>query len=292
MGACNAALAFHRIAPFPLVNNNLLRPRIVRKPVHIEQNGNYGSARADSYQPTEPPARSRRDGQRRGQTASGVNCEYPATRGQECGLPYPYSGIGGPGNGGYGGESPSIPGSRDQYYEKDEVLAALGNLSDTEVKRMVSSARIRLMGNSARPGHVEADDLFNDAVIRTMKLTRRWKRGVTPFTHLFKTMQSIGHQRFKQAATFTPLSETVGESPNRSLAILDAQTSVARLKEQLQGNEVALSVLESMMDDMRPRHAQVTLDISAEVYWAARKRIRRLAVRLRGAANFRRRARR
>jgi hypothetical protein len=59
---------------------------------------------------------------------------------------------------------------------------------------------------------------------------------------------------------------------------LDAQTSVARLKEQLRGDAIALNILESMMDEMRPRDTQQFLGISAEVYWAARKRIRRQAL--------------
>lgn len=188
-----------------------------------------------------------------------------------------------------GGETPSVLRSRGQYFEKDEVWEVLSRLSDTEIKQMVSAARIRLMGNSARPGHVEAEDLFIEAAIGTLERRRKWKRGIPTFTHFFKTMGSIRHQRFEQAARFTPLAEIIAASQDRSLAIMEAQASVARLKEHLRGDTIALNILESMTDEMRPRHAQHALGVSAKVYWAARKRIRRLAERLPDAAHFRRR---
>ena len=64
---------------------------------------------------------------------------------------------------------------------------------------------------------------------------------------------------------------------------MDAKASVARLNEQLRGDAIALNILDSMMDEMRPRDTQRFLGIRAEVYWAARKRIRRQAENLPGA---------
>lgn len=176
--------------------------------------------------------------------------------------------------------NPTIARTLDQCYGEDEIFTALRVLSEEEIKQMLSFARFRLMGNTARPGYVEVEDLFIDAVIRTMQRKRKWTRSVSGFNHFFAVMRSISHQRVKQAGRYTPLNEQVAASQNWSLSSLDAQTSVTRLKERLRDDVIALNILESMMDDMRPRDAQQSLRISAEVYWAARKRIRRLAEHL------------
>ena len=173
-------------------------------------------------------------------------------------------------------DNPSISRPLDKYYDEDGIFAALHDLSEEEIKRIQSLARIR-MGNTARPGHVEVEDLFIDAAIRTMERKRRWKRGVSISIHFLAVMRSICHQRVKQASRYTSLSEVIAEPHNWSLSILDAQTGVARLREILRDDAIALKVLESMSDEMRPRNAQRCLGISDKVYWAARKRIRRRA---------------
>jgi hypothetical protein len=164
-----------------------------------------------------------------------------------------------------------------QWYGEDEILAALAALSQEDFDQIVSFARSRLIGNTARPGYVEVEDLFVDAVVRTMMRKRRWTRGVGAFNHFFAVMRSIGHQRFKQANRFTPLGEFAVAPQNQNLSALDARTIVARLREQLQSDAVALNILGSMADEVNPRCAQETLGIGADVYWAARKRIRRAA---------------
>jgi hypothetical protein len=178
------------------------------------------------------------------------------------------------------------------YYENAEIFAALGDLSQKEIKRIQCIARHRLAGKTLRPGRIDADDLFMDAAIRTMQRKRTWTRGVSVCNHFLGVMRSIGHQRHKQAARYVPLNELVAASPGESLSAIDAQANVARLKEKLQKDAVGLSVLESMMDEMRPRNAQLFLGINDKIYWAARKRIRRIAEKLPGAPYHQRRSNR
>jgi len=169
-----------------------------------------------------------------------------------------------------------------QCYGDDEIFAALAALSQEDFDRMLRFARSRLVGHVSRPGYVEVEDLFVDAVVRTMMRKRHWARGVGVFNHFFAVMRSMGHQRFKQANRFTQLGEFPVTPQNQNLSALDARTTVARLKEQLRSDAVALTVLGSMTDEVNPRCAQATLGINADVYWAARKRIRRAAERLTG----------
>jgi DNA-directed RNA polymerase specialized sigma24 family protein len=172
-----------------------------------------------------------------------------------------------------------------KYHGKDEILAALHDLSKDEMNRLTMLARC-MVRNTARGGYVEAEDLFMDATVRTLRQTRRWKRSVSRFDHLLGVMRSIAHQRLKQSSRYVTLNELIAAPQGWNVSALDAHSIVVRLKDQLSGDAVALSVLESMADKMRPRNAQRSLGISTKVYWAARKRIRRRAEDLPGTAHF------
>jgi hypothetical protein len=190
-------------------------------------------------------------------------------------------------------ERPETNGPKDRnmprtHYDNQEVFAALRDLSMEEIRRIQSFARFRL-GGQTRPGHVEVEDLFADATIRTMARKRRWKRGVSSFNYFVAAIRSIGHQGFKQAVRYEPLSDVFPAAQGGDVSAGEALVIVARLKEQLCGDAMALEVLESMMDEMRPRRAQQSMGISAKVYWAARKRIRRRAEQLPAATAFWRR---
>ena len=168
-----------------------------------------------------------------------------------------------------------------KYYDRDEIFAALLDLSKGEMNRLTRLARC-IVRNTARAGYVEAEDLFMDATVRTLKQTRRWKRTVSRFDHLVGVMRSIAHQRLKQSSRYVTLNELIAAPQSWDVSAADAQTIIVCLKEQLSADGIALSVLESMADEMGPRNAQLCLGISDKVYWAARKRIRRLAENLPG----------
>jgi hypothetical protein len=170
-----------------------------------------------------------------------------------------------------------------KYYDKEEIISALRALSDEDIDQMLRFTRFRLMRNTARTAGVEAEDLFIDAAIRTIEQKRRWKREVSLFNHFVAVMRSIGHRRLKQASRYTRLNELVAAPQDWSPSALDAQNDIGRLRAQLRGDGIALDILGTMMDEMRPRDAQRLLGISVEVYWAARKRIRRQATNLPGA---------
>jgi hypothetical protein len=46
---------------------------------------------------------------------------------------------------------------------------------------------------------IEADDLLQEAIARTLTGNRQWNRQVTMFTHLFGCMRSIADERAKRA---------------------------------------------------------------------------------------------
>jgi len=161
--------------------------------------------------------------------------------------------------------------------------AALDALSDREIARLVGFARFRIM-RASRCGDTDAEDLFADAALLTLKMKRKWRRGISIFNHLVFLMRNICACRSKCASKYVPISD-LQPAPTIAQSAVDAEESIASLERALEGDSIALEVLETMRSEVAPRHAQKQLRISAAVYWAARKRIRRLALALEDTAH-------
>jgi DNA-directed RNA polymerase specialized sigma24 family protein len=126
--------------------------------------------------------------------------------------------------------------------------------------------------------HADAEDMLNEAVTRTLEPERRrWKRGISIHDHLLGCMRSIANEFF-QKANRQPASELLDShpaDPYRPDAALDARRHIHDLLHHLEGDVVALDVLQTLRDELLPPDAQDKLGITADVYWAARKRILR-----------------
>jgi DNA-directed RNA polymerase specialized sigma24 family protein len=181
-------------------------------------------------------------------------------------------------------ESPWLPSSPANQSEA-EIIAALEALSDTDIRHLVGFARYRILGLRGAADEAEADDLFSEAVMQTLKLKRKWKRGISFRNHLIACMRSIASSRFKRASRNVQLSPDQPDHFPALILILDAETKVHRLRGQLElaKDATAQQVLATLFDGLSPKQAQELLHMRPEVYQAARKRIRRLADKLFGA---------
>lgn len=175
------------------------------------------------------------------------------------------------------------PSPRPPHHDEAEVAAALDALSDREIARLVGFARFRIM-RASRCADTDAEDLFADAALLTLKMKRKWRRGISLFNHLVFLMRNICAHRSKCAAKYVPILDS-HPAPTVAQSTVDAEECIASLERALQGDSIALEVLETMRSEIAPRHAQKQLRISAAVYWAARKRIRRLALALEDTAH-------
>jgi hypothetical protein len=170
---------------------------------------------------------------------------------------------------------------------RDEIIAAFNSLSEEEKRRLKRYAHYRMAFVRGIVHDSDADDLYNEAVARTLEGTRKWKpvrRKIverTIFEHLVRTMSSIANELAKRGVKFTGLlGEHEAEGPDK--AAVEAREKTDRLRLRLQGDLPALNVLETMLDDKRPAEALKILNIPPNVYAAARKRIFRHAQRLFG----------
>lgn len=180
--------------------------------------------------------------------------------------------------------APSAPEAK--YHEKEEVLAAFCALSPAELERLRSYARIRMIPVRHRLHDADAEDLLHEALVKTLDgKTRRWRRGVSFMHHMAACMSSIVNNWFEQAGKYQDMQGFEGSDadadPSGDPALrFDAQERINRLRSELEDDGIALSVMETMMDGRSPVEAQAFLRVDNDVYWAARKRVRRCAQRL------------
>jgi DNA-directed RNA polymerase specialized sigma24 family protein len=164
------------------------------------------------------------------------------------------------------------------YHDRAEFLAAWEALSGAEIARLMNFARYRMAPVTGRLDDSNAKDLLHEALVKTLEGTRPWRRGL-PFTHhLFGCMRSISHNWFEQAGRHTELSDVHASSTSLDSA-LDAQSCIDWIRERLgqDGLQVALRVLECWLNGHTAAETQQILGIPEDVYWAARKQIRRRA---------------
>ncbi|HZQ55304.1 MAG TPA: hypothetical protein VFB14_24105 [Bryobacteraceae bacterium] len=166
---------------------------------------------------------------------------------------------------------------RSEYHDDDEVLEALRSLTDADLTRLENFARLRLERYGARCGDTDPADLVQDAVVRTCYGQRRWRRGVSILNHLASVISSQASNRLHQASRQVELTDTHSAPTSEPEAALDAAAEVERLNQRL--DPLARAVMQSVRYGYTPAEAKARLNITDDVYWAARKRIRREADR-------------
>jgi hypothetical protein len=198
-------------------------------------------------------------------------------------------------------ESPSLPSSdphatlshpsRDEanlsqedarFEARFEFLGAVGSLVREDIEVLLSYAHYRMLRVRGRVLHSDAEDLLSEAIIRTRDGRRTWNYRNIPFRiHLIGCMSSIAYEWSKKGSKYVALSDTQASKYNLE-AEVDAKLNVARLRQCLEDDSVALSVLETVMQGLTAKEAQESLNFNAHVYQAARKRLKRHYDRLFG----------
>jgi hypothetical protein len=166
---------------------------------------------------------------------------------------------------------------RDMGCDQDRTTAFAGSLGLSErlFKRETDPDRSRTVYSK------EADDLRQEAVIRTLDGRRNWSPHVDFETHLKGAMRSIAHEWMEvsnnalKAANHRHNGDIAADrrDPSRE----QAYSIIRRTILQLQGDSEALSVLDAMLDGKRPMDIRRLLAMDSKVYNAARRRVRRCA---------------
>jgi hypothetical protein len=174
-----------------------------------------------------------------------------------------------------------------EYATDAEVEAAIRALSDADGVRLRKVASFRARGLAGLGLGVSADDLLQEAIMRTLAGGRRWRKSVTFVKHLIKTLGSLAnHLRDElKGGTVVPATAEDPEGRLDGVALKSRMPDgerVAAANEQLatiskmfdKDDEVGL-VLEGLAAGMTGPEIQVDLNINETQYETIMTRLRR-----------------
>jgi len=167
---------------------------------------------------------------------------------------------------------------------REAVQAAIDALSAEERQRLKRFGYWRMARVTGRVRHADGDDLLQEAIARTLEGKRLWNPKHTFFYHLASCMSSIANELAKQGGRLTELIDPdFHPSNDENIQMeLEVKAHIDRLRKRLQGDTVALEVLQTLLDGEPPREARNALKLQPNIYEAARKRISRAANQLFG----------
>jgi RNA polymerase sigma factor (sigma-70 family) len=170
---------------------------------------------------------------------------------------------------------------------KDEVAAALSNLSDADLLRIENFARYRSYGLP----WIDWQDLFQEAVERALSGSRAWPKTVPFLAFLRETMRSIAHEelRHRLEGPVRGISDLpVGESESMPREVLNApdptpgperQIAAAQalntILAQFADDESALAVLRGLAEGSSPDEICRAANLTRTKYQSTQRRIRR-----------------
>lgn len=161
--------------------------------------------------------------------------------------------------------------------EARRIAAAIHALTPQERAMLYRYAQFKLLGASARLRDFDLMDLFQEAVMRTWEGTRVWNPEISFVLHLKGCIRSIADERFKAARQLYALECELQRELHKSTPVdhesWDAAGIFGQLRNRLKGDSVALGVLESILEGDSAAETRRKLNMEANVYNAARKRI-------------------
>jgi DNA-directed RNA polymerase specialized sigma24 family protein len=181
---------------------------------------------------------------------------------------------------------PQKPPDEGKYFSPGEAAEAIARLDDKGKATLRKIARSyweeRMSGPNAA---AEPDDLLQEAMVRTLQGTRRWRRSVTIIKHLIRTMESISWEayRARSARTHAWSEDTVdeidpGDRPDDSsqstvVDVVLAREELAQIESRFENDREALEVLRCRSIELPPSETCERLGIDRYCYNTVNKRI-------------------
>lgn len=157
------------------------------------------------------------------------------------------------------------------------VIKALHTLSESDVlklQRYADFVALRLRGEVF---HAGSQDLFQEAIARTMDDRRKQTVGVDIVTHLKGAIRSIANEYRVDAAREYAYSKIVGSDRATGSDSMDeeAEEILQRVRIRLKADKEALRVFDLLREGYTAAEIRKLLGIDAATYEAARKTIYR-----------------
>lgn len=182
------------------------------------------------------------------------------------------------------------PKEADAFLSLSEVQKELAALSEANIVRLRRMETL-LSGNNP------TTTLLTDAILKTWEGTRHWKRGMSPYAHLYSAMKSLANNDFKKKSSrkIIPISNDIREedlapsfsafSPSPEKLIIDeedkaerekaAQTLVNEIFDLFADDEEAMHVLMGEMYGLSAEEIRQKNGMELKQYHTTRRRISR-----------------
>jgi len=165
----------------------------------------------------------------------------------------------------------------------DEIREILDCLSNADLARLTKQARLLADGSG-----MAADDLFQEAIRRSLDGKRNCPRDVLFRVYLYGVMKSIAHEERKQWNRDKPLGGELNETnpilrkaderPNPEKAASERQEVdliITRIEELFADDAQGLTIIMGDIDGCTPAEICAIEPMTVKEYAAARKRVRR-----------------
>lgn len=178
--------------------------------------------------------------------------------------------------------------TKDDYLSDEEVRTALEELTIADM------IRLSMIIKKFEGRGFSTDDLVQEALVRILDGTRKWKRGMQMFPFLYSTMSSIADSNFKRKSTENAIkfskdqltedkiSKIHGESsPSPESLMIDNEAdevNAQRLQELFdlfKDDKDATLILMGEADGLVPEEIRKIGNMDKTRYDSTRKRIRR-----------------
>lgn len=191
---------------------------------------------------------------------------------------------------------------RDQEARAQEIVAsqeditkAFESLSDAQLLKLRNFSKLRLRAIWRKASGKSYEDLLSEAILGTLEGERKWyKERVNFIQHLLGVIRSISshwaekYDRNEGSVKWVnpsidpdgreidPISSVPSEAPNSERA-LEAKEQIEKVTEALSKDNMALEVLNGLLEEMKGPDIQEILGLSKIEYETIRKRISRTA---------------
>ena len=183
----------------------------------------------------------------------------------------------------------SVTSLTNEYASPRQAAEAIVGLSTQDKVDLRVSARTfweqRMRGPNVDS---DADDLFQEAVVRTLKGTRRWRKSVTIVMHLIRTMESISWETLRASkamphkwteSTVDPSDRSGVEGSTVEDMVL-AREDLEQIQALFDTDEEALEALRCRSIELSPSETCARLGITRTRYDTVNKRIWRKLTKL------------
>lgn len=173
----------------------------------------------------------------------------------------------------------------------EEVEAAIADLGEADLLRLERFSQFRAGSLRVLGLGWSADDLLQEALVRTFEGRRNWKRGITLVKHLIQTMRSISSHLPDELKGERPIAidaqATQGQTVGATLVldrsgpedVLGASETLSAIAERFAADDDVGLLIEALADGMKGPEVREAFGWSEREYETVMRRLRRGANR-------------